>query len=143
MGYANGKVFIPATLRQSYGELTGKFTTHNNLYLPATYTLTVLLVQRLDNVDADAKATNQGKGQYFFTAGNEETTEYRPIFGMPAMPEGAFSMNPGNYRYDHANKRMLRNGAADICGCGVRLPPPDLQRAIPPPTGSESSGDGV
>ena len=109
LGYANGKVFIPATLRQSYGELTGAFITHNNRFLPATYSLTVLLVQRLDNVTL-TEGNDAGKGQYFFTAGNEDTPEYRPIFGMPAMPEGAFSMNPGNYRYDHANKRMLRNG---------------------------------
>ena len=113
LGYVNGQVVIPQRLGKAFGtEIKGLFVANDNdpATLPATYSLTVFLVQRLDNVEL-TQGNNVGKGQYFVTAGDEEAPGFRPIFGMSGMPDGAFSMNPPNqYRYDEVNKRILRSG---------------------------------
>ena len=111
--YSNGQVFIPAANRKDFGtEFKGIFVANDGSPATqnATFEITVLLAQQLDEVVL-TEGNAQGKGQYFYTTGSESATDYRPIFGVPAMPDGEFSMSPSGYQYDHNTKRITRNGA--------------------------------
>ena len=111
--YSNGQVFIPAANRKNFGtEFKGIFVANDGSPATqnATFEITVLLAQQLDEVVL-TEGNPQGKGQYFYTTGSESATDYRPIFGVPAMPDGEFSMSPSGYQYDHNTKRITRNGA--------------------------------
>ena len=111
--YSNGQVFIPAANRKDFGtEFKGVFVANDGSPATqnATFEITVLLAQQLDEVVL-TEGNAQGKGQYFYTTGSESATDYRPIFGVPAMPDGEFSMSPSGYQYDHNTKRITRNGA--------------------------------
>ena len=137
LDYANGQVFIPAANRKNFGtEFTGVFVATDNqpATTDTTYSITVLLAERLDGLEITD--LNSGSAEYFYTTGSEGATEFRPIARLSTTLSGLELSTPGsNYQWDATSGEIRRNGAppaSDGAGNLFTLSDPNANPKIVP-----------